>query len=214
MHDSKADIFYQAACVWNELTKYKYIFTYGYKNKLYEINLIFSLADFPHLAGFQYLKDITIPRYNSEKIVSHILDGSVKLKQIQKAARYEEMIVPRLEALVRMKDILDNDFNLFSYIPHMYPFYTQIKANYLISCHSDVTSFVFLIQSQTGDKAKCNYLCCSAFKQGARDYEINQRSYSLLKKERIHIITNTSTILLDKLSIQNNSKGKYDYNFS
>ena len=199
MSDSKSDILYQAASVWNGLSNYKYLFTYGYKNKLYEINLIFSPEEFPHLVGFQYLKDITLPRYNPGKIVARILDGTIKLEQMQKAAEYEEMIVPRLEALVRMKDTLDNDFKLFSYMPHMYPFYTQIKANYLISSYSDVTSFVFIIQYNTGGAAKCDYLCCSAFKQGNRNYEANQRSLALLKKERIHIGTNTSTILLDKL---------------
>lgn len=64
MSDSKTDIFYQSAFVWNELTEYNYLFTYGYKNKLYEINLTFSPDDFPHLAGFQYLKDIALPRFN------------------------------------------------------------------------------------------------------------------------------------------------------
>ena len=211
MNDSKIDIFYQAASVWNELTDYHYLFTYGYKNKLHEINLTFSPGDFPHLAGFQYLKDISLPRYNPEKTVARILDGTINSGQIQKAAQYEDMIVPRLEALVRMKDTLDNNFNLFSYMPCMYPFYTQIKADYLISCHSDITSFVFIIQAHENGTAKCDYLCCSAFKQGDRDYEANQRSRALLKKERIHISTNTTTILLDKLSSQNNSKGKSDF---
>lgn len=64
------DILYQAASIWNELTEYNYVFTYGYKNKLYTINLTFSLDDFPHLAGFQYLKDISLPKYNPGKIVS------------------------------------------------------------------------------------------------------------------------------------------------
>lgn len=37
---------------------------------------------------------------------------------------------------------------------------------------------------------------------GERNYETNQRKYALLKKERIHIISNTSTTLFDKLSTQ------------
>ena len=189
--------------MWNELTEYNYLLTYGYKNKLYEMNLTFSPEDFPHLAGFQYLKDIVLPRYNPKKTVSRILDGTIKSEQIQKAVQYEKMIVPRLEALVRIKDTLDNDFELFSYMPRMYPFYTQIKADYLISRHSNITSFVFIIQANTDSTAKCDYLCCSAFKQENRNYEANQRSLALLKKERIHISTNASTILLDKLSTPN-----------
>ncbi len=160
----------------------------------------FSPEDFPHLAGFQYLKDIALPRYNPKKTISRVLDGTIKSGHIQKAAQYEEMIVPRLEALARMKDTLDNGFKLFSYMPRMYSFYTQIKSDYLISHHSDITSFVFIIQANATGTVKCHYLCCSAFKQGDRDYESNQRSLALLKKERIHISTNTFAILLDKLS--------------
>lgn len=194
------DILYQSASIWSELIEYNYVFTYGYKHKLYTINLSFSLEDFPHLAGFQYLKDIIIPRYNPKKIVSHILDRTITIKQIQKAAQYEKMVIPRLEAIIQIKDVLDNDFTLFSYMPRMYPFYTQIKADYLISRHSDITNYIFIIQAHSNNTAKCNYLCCSAFKQGDRNYELNQRSRTLLKKERIHIPTNTSTVLLDKLS--------------
>ena len=199
---STNDIFYQAASVWNELTDYKYVFTYGYKNKLYTINLTFLSEDFPHLAGFQYLKDLSLPKYNRKKIISQILDGTIKLEQIKKAAQYNEMVVPRLEALVRIKDTLDNEFMLFSYMPRMYPFYTQIKADYLITSRSDIKSFVFIIQSNADGSAKCDFSCCSTFKQGARDYESNQRPRSLLKKERIHISSCSSTILLDKLTPQ------------
>lgn len=137
-----------------------------------------------------------------KKIISQILDGTIKLEQIKKAAQYNEMVVPRLEALVRMKDTLDIEFMLFSYMPHMYPFYTQIKADYLITSRSDIKSFVFIIQSNADGSAKCDFSCCSTFKQGARDYESNQRPRSLLKKERIHISSRSSTILLDKLTPQ------------
>lgn len=200
LSSSTTDIFYQAASIWNSLTEYQYIFTYGFKSRLYTINLTFSPEDFPHLAGFQYLKDISLPKYNPEKTVSKILDGSITVEQVRQAAQYEEMVLPRLEALVRIKDTLDNEFNLFSYMPRMYPFYTQIKADYIISSHSDITSFVFILQSTANGSARCHYLCCSAFKQGGRDYESNQRPRTLLKKERIHINSKTSIILMDKLS--------------
>lgn len=44
----------QSAQAWKGITKYRYLFIYGYKNQLYLINLTFSLEDYPHLAGFQY----------------------------------------------------------------------------------------------------------------------------------------------------------------
>lgn len=194
------NILYQAAILWNKLTEYRYIFTYGYKKQLYTINLTFSMEDFPHLAGFQYLKDLTLPRYNTKKIVEQILKQKISYEQIIKGMQYETMVKPRLEALVRLEHILNNDFLLFSYMPDKYPFTTTIQADYLISGHLDVINFVFIIQTTPNGDAKCDYLCCSAFTKGARNYETNQRTLALLKKEHIHIPTNTSTILLDKLS--------------
>lgn len=190
----------QSALAWKEIAEYRYLLTYGYKKKLYPINLTFSPEDYPHLAGFQYMKDISLPNFTSAKIVDRILDDKITFEKIQEAAQYEEMIKPRLEALIYLKTSLDNNFTLYSYMPRMYPFITGIKADYLISSHFEIDSFVFIIQATPQGEAKCDFLCCSIFAKGDRDYETNQRSRTLLKKERIHISDNISTILLDKLS--------------
>jgi len=91
------NILQQSAFAWKELTEYRYQLVYGYKKTLYAINLTFSYEDYPHLAGFQYLKDISLPNYTSAKIVERILEGKIIFEQIQKAAQYEEKIKPRLE---------------------------------------------------------------------------------------------------------------------
>lgn len=192
------DILYEAASMWKSLTEYRYIFTYGYKKQLYTIHLTFSLEDFPHLAGFQYLKDLSLPRYNSGKIIGKILDHKITFPQVCKSSQYKKMVEPRLEALIHMKEIIENDFQLFSYMPQMYPFTTTIKADYLISSRLNKTSFVFMINTMS-DNRKSDYLCCSAFVQGDRNYEANQRSRSLLKKERIHLPSSASTILFNKI---------------
>lgn len=197
------DLLQQSAQVWKEITEYRYLFTYGYKRQLYPIMLTFSLEDYPHLAGFQYMKDIALPNYSSAKIADRILDGKISLKKVQRAALYEEMIEPRLEALVHLKDSLDHNFNLYSYVPQMYPFHTSIKADYLISSHHDIDNFIFIIKANSQGESKCDFLCCSIFEKGNRDYETNQRSRTLMKKERIHIPSMTTTILLDKLCSEN-----------
>ncbi|WP_367568551.1 PBECR4 domain-containing protein [Lacrimispora sp.] len=71
-------------------------------------------------------------------------------------------------------------------------------ADYLISSHLDSESFIFIIQASPNRTAKCDYLCCSVFTKGDRDYEINQRIRTILKKEQIHIKTKTSIILYDR----------------
>ena len=156
------DILKQSALAWKELTEYRYQFVYGYKKTLYPINLTFSNEDYPHLAGFQYTKDISLPNYSSTKIAERILEGKITFEQIQKAAQYEEMIKPRLEALIHLKHSLDHDFNLYSFMPRMYPFITNIKADYLIASHLMIDSYVFIIHTTPKGDAKCDFLCCSA----------------------------------------------------
>lgn len=69
----------------------------------------------------------------------------------------------------------------------MYPFITGIKADYLISSHFSVDNFIFIIKANSQGDLKCDFLCCSIFEKGERDYETNQRLRTLMKKERIHM---------------------------
>ncbi|MFQ7319184.1 MAG: PBECR4 domain-containing protein [Massilimicrobiota timonensis] len=196
------NLLHQSAKAWKEIIEYRYLFTYGYKKQLYLINLTFSLEDYPHLAGFQYMKDISLPNYSSSKIVDRILEGKILFETVQKATQYDKMIKPRLEALIHLKESLDNEFNLYSYMPKMYPFITNIKADYLISSHFSIDNFIFIIKASSQGEAKCDFLCCSIFEKGERDYETNQRLRKLMKKERIHLPSNTTDILLDRLTTQ------------
>lgn len=196
------DLLQQSAKAWKEIMEYRYLFTYGYKRQLYPISLTFSLKDYPHLAGFQYMKDISLPNYASSKIADRILGGRILFETVQKAAQYDKMIKPRLEALIHLKASLDNEFNLYSYMPRMYPFITSIRADYLISSHFSVDNFIFIIKASSQGEWKCDFLCCSIFAKGERDYETNQRLRKLMKKERIHIPSNTTDVLLDRLAAQ------------
>lgn len=75
------DLLQQSALAWKEITEYRYLFTYGYKQKLYPINLAFTPEEYPHLAGFQYIKDISLPNYSSAKIVGRIIEGNITFKK-------------------------------------------------------------------------------------------------------------------------------------
>ena len=176
-----------------------HIFTYGYKGELHEIKLTFSPEDFPHLAGFHYLKDIALPRYSPRKTVDMILSDKITYDKVKKGTLYQEYVKPRLLALVRLKEILEQEFDLFSYMPQFYPFVTKIKADYLISSRIEPTAFVFIIRESPTGNAVCDFLCCSAFEESGRDYRANQRSRTLLKKERVHIETQDTVVLYDRL---------------
>lgn len=126
-----------------------------------------------------------------------ILSGKISHSQIEKSSQYEESVKPRLEALIRLRETLEQDFQLHSY----YSFTTQIKADYLISSATAPVDFIFIIKSNSSDEISiCDFVCCSAFTQTKRDYRENQRSRSILKKERVHIATNTTTVIFDRLN--------------
>ena len=201
MENNNHGLLYDAAVAWKELAEYYYVFTFGYKQQLYTIHLSFPSEKFPHLAGFQYLKDINLPRFNPSKTMNMILSGKISHSQIEKGLQYEESVKPRLEALIRLKETLEQDFQLHSYMPQFYSFTTQIKADYLISSATAPMDFIFIIKSSSsGDISICDFVCCSAFTQMKRDYRENQRPRSILKKERVHIATNTTTVLFDRLN--------------
>lgn len=196
------DLLKRSAIVWKELMNYKYIFTYGYKSKLSRISLVFPPEKYPHLAGFQYLKDINIPRYNNKKTVDKILDDSISQNLIQKSQNYEEFVKPRLNALIRLKQTLEEDFLLYAYMPRFYSFATQIKADYLISKSFSPKDYIFIIKSDSLlEKSDYNFVCCSTFEQTNRNYAENQRQRTVLKKERINISTGDLTVLYNRLNI-------------
>lgn len=92
MQDEQQDILYRAAEVWKELTEYHYVFTYGYKGELHKIKLTFSPEDFPHLAGFHYLKDIALPRYSPRKTVDMILSGKITYDKVKKGIKEKNLL--------------------------------------------------------------------------------------------------------------------------
>ncbi len=190
-------LLYKATATWISLMNYKYDFTYGYKKKLHTISLSFTPDEYYHLSGFHYLDDLAIPRYTAEKLLTNIMNGIITQAQIEKSNNYINMVKPRLSAIACLDEILTSEFALYSYKPNMYPFYTNLTADYIITSHKDNVIFVFLIgQNQTEVISKC--ICTSAFTKGERDYTTNQRSYTLLKKARLNISSNISETLYIK----------------
>ena len=204
MINTTDDLLKRSAIVWKELMNYNYIFTYVYKNKLSRISIIFPPEKYPHLAGFQYLNDINIPRYNSKKTVDKILDDSICQNLIQKSQNYEEFVKPRLNALIRLKNTLEEDFLLYAYMPRFYSFATRIKADYLISKSFSPKDYIFIIKSDSlFEQSDYNFVCCSTFEQTNRNYAENQRQRTVLKKERINISTGDLTVLYNRLNNDN-----------
>ena len=104
------DILLKAAQIWNSLLNTSVSYTYIKKDKTkkqetsQEIKIIFDKADFHHLAGFQYLNGIQIYRTFRNKITDEIINGKIRIEQIQKSDNYTDMVEPRLLALCKLQD--------------------------------------------------------------------------------------------------------------
>ncbi|MBQ9611668.1 MAG: hypothetical protein IJV14_03625 [Lachnospiraceae bacterium] len=196
--DYKDSLLYKATKEWDSISQYRYSFIYGFKKKLYTILLTFAPEEFYHLAGFQYLSDLSLPRYNARKMIRKILEGEITQDDIEKGADYESLVKPRLQALLILQSILDSPFTLFSFRPDMYSsFRTNISADYLISSMVNGVSYVFLFGgSPRAIIREC--ICRSIFTKGERDYEENQRPYTVLKKTKTDLSTNQETVLFVK----------------
>ena len=168
------DLLVQAATTWKDLTSFHYSLTYGLKKQLHTIDLSFSPENFSHPAGFQYMKDIAFPNYSAKKLMDKIIDGKIKIADVQKSCNYEEMVLPMLLALSSLKESLSNDFTLYTYNARQYPFYTRIIADYLIQSSNETSSFVFLVQNG-GEESPDSYHCCSIFEKGINDFSMNQK---------------------------------------
>lgn len=193
----KETLLFKAASAWVSLSRYRYSFTYGFRMKLYDLHLSFYPNDFPHLAGFQYLKDLNLPRYTPSKIIQKILEGTITQEQIEKGQQYEKLVKPRLLAITELENMLDNNFTLYSYMPRFYSFSTSIKADYLIASQIDTIRYIFLIR-ENKEKPISSYIACSIFTKDDRDYEQNQRSYVLLQKTKTRLSDGETQILFTK----------------
>jgi hypothetical protein len=195
------DILLQAAKSWGEISKSQYIITYGLKKKLHDVKIVFENYDFYHLAGFQYLEDLQLPAVSRKKMVDAVLAGRIDGKYIKQSQNYSSKVESRLTALMKLEHSLDNDFRLFKYNPQFYPFYTEIKADYLIEGKTDSgLSFFFTVRS--GE----HYSGASIFMKKDRDFSANQKPLPLMKIEKVNIATNEAIVLLDRLTTQKPQK--------
>ena len=131
----------------------RYEFHVSEKRKIKKINLKFSEKDFFHLAGFQHLKDVALPR-NRSTTIKDILNGKITDKLLSRSKFYvniskdEKNIKERIAELQYLEEYLDtnNIIKIFSLgnIPFMR---SSIDAEYIIESSSlerNKTVYIFL----------------------------------------------------------------------
>lgn len=174
----------EAARAWAQLEKTEYRVIAGRGKQTVQINLAFDFADFPHLAGMQYAKDVDFglrpAEYYGERLIPALFDGRMDGKRITRGRNWPK-IEGRLRAIIGLKDTLESDFTLAYFDPGRVRANSRIDADFIIRNNdSGETYFIFI----DAGEAQRHY-CKSAFAKTYIDYMQNQALLKVLKKERL-----------------------------
>ena len=189
------DLLYDAAAAWDRLLSRRYEILCGKSKKLYPIMLGFEAREFYHLAGFPHMKDIVLPvRTSQPKMHARVLDRTITGPMIEKSANYDKIIRRKLEALVRLEELLNGCPDVYLYDRWKLGFYTDIEAKYLLV--DERTQVVFLFTDSAGKCTSC--FSRSAFVMEDRDFRMNQRKMTVLRIRRTDLTTGITDVLFCK----------------
>lgn len=182
-----------------KLLDYQYHFTLSYSKKLFDILLVFDERDFYHLAGFQYLSDIDIPksvkqlfgRIDSGKINDNTLSGSVNYLKVNDS--YAN-VKDRIHGLQYLCEYIESNNIIFKYVKNMNR-YSAIEADFMIKSIVDhKEAYIFIRKRSKAD----TYCICSFFVNPGVKYK-GVRSYWLYKS-KINLLNNIEEVFFDKLN--------------
>lgn len=193
-----SDLLLEAAIVWQRLMAYEYRVTAARNKQAHNLRLCFSAADFYHLAGFHYLKDISgLPKIAQVKYLDAICRGMVTHEQVSCGTQYTKLVAPRLQALVALDSALDGDFAIYRFYPERLPFHSQITGAYLVQGDAFGEIQLLFVDRQPMQEATC--FCRSAFVlDPERDYRANQPRLTMLYKAKAHLPTGEVRVLFQK----------------
>lgn len=179
------DLLYECAVSFEKLLHIQYHFVLGRKGNLKEFYLSFDKSDFHHLAGLHKLKDINALQFGKRsKIFDAILSQNITIEDIQKSEFYNQMYT-RLEPLSCIEKLLDDNQLIFRY-NEKNRLYSVIKADYLLENQYQNQSVYLFLGARTNEN---NQMCRTLFPKNVVDYTNGQPKYTLLKKEKINMVT-------------------------
>ncbi|MBQ8679221.1 MAG: hypothetical protein IJ530_05590 [Treponema sp.] len=189
-----ADIL-QAAKAYKKLLDVEYQIVLGKKEKNLSLAINFEEYHFFHLAGLQYLKDLSrVLTESREQIFRRILKGTLQ-KQLFESSEFYPEIKDRIEYLIYLESLMDSNETIFKYNPALETF-SAIQADFLLKNQVQARNiFIFL----SGDKSNGKYFCRSFFPQTDKDYSLGQTNWTLLYKKKIHKSAQTETVLYDRM---------------
>ena len=173
----------------SKLLDIEYQFVLDRKDKTVSLTIEFQKYHFFHLAGLQYLKDLSRLFIPAEGVYNQIESGQLPVSYIESSNNYD-YIKGRVEYLPTLEYIFDSNDTIFKYNPELQAF-SVIEADFLLRNEiNKVPIFVFLSK----DKNK-KYFCKTFFPQGKKDYTERQTKWTVLFKKKIVKSTNTETVL-------------------
>lgn len=173
----------------SKLLYIEYQFVLGRKDKTVSLTIEFQKYHFFHLAGLQYLKDLSRLFIPAEEVYNQIESGQLPVSYIESSNNYD-YIKGRVEYLPTLEYIFDSNDTIFKYNPELQAF-SVIEADFLLRNEiNKAPIFVFLSK----DKNK-KYFCKTFFPQGKKDYTERQTKWTVLFKKKIVKSTNTETVL-------------------
>lgn len=175
-------LFLDAAVCWKNMLDISYTFVIGHKRDIQTIQLQFQPDEFAHLSGFHYVTDVDfhLPRQAlyGKKLIQAVISGKIQETSIEKSTHWDK-VSQRLQDILFLEKILDDDFQIFQFHAYKLPFHSKIDANYLIySTKYQTGIFLFIDREQSRD------YCRSIFSKDSRDYTINQTQWTILEKRK------------------------------
>ncbi len=155
------------------IKNYKFILKFTKNNKTQQIEIMFHEADFFHLVGLHYIKDV---EFRGSKV--NIYRKIVKDKKFRNRisnSRDLHLIEERLIAFSSIQTILNSNFIIYKYIQ---PYWTDIEADFVLK-HRALSnqSFIFL-------KIRENsyYVACSVIRD-KREFVSERNRYKTIYKK-------------------------------
>ena len=191
------------------MTNIRYEFHVSEKRKIKKMILDFSQKDFFHLAGFQHLTDIALPR-NRNITIRDILAGKITDQILSKSIHYantikdEKNIRDRICELQYLEEYLDTNNVIKIFSIKDTPFLSSdIVADYVIESSifkRNKTVYIFLKERSE----KLGIYCVVSFFVKKRITYGGQKLYWMLKKK---VVQEQATILYRHKNYREESTG-------
>lgn len=184
----------EAAREWAQLCKTEYHIIAGRSGKAVPIRLEFDFADFPHLSGMQYARDVDFgiraSEYYGPKLVPALLSGKMDGRKMESSRNWGK-IKGRLDAIIGLKETLEGSFLIAYFDSRKVRANSRIEADYIIKNERSGETYFVFIDEESGRR----HYCKSAFAKENIDYMENQSRLTVLLKEKTE---NGETTLLYK----------------